>query len=61
MNDTPDLYEELETFEPPTIRPATPSDTRALDRLAELDVAELGDGPHLVGEEAARSLPRSRS
>jgi len=50
MNDTPDLFGELDGFEPTTIRPATPSDSRALDRLAELDDTHLGEGPHLVGE-----------
>ena len=33
MNDTPDLFGELDGFEPTTIRPATPSDSRALDAL----------------------------
>ena len=50
MNDTPDLFDELDAFEPTTIRPAIPSDSRALDRLAELDETDRGEGPHLVGE-----------
>ena len=61
MNDTPDLFDELDGFEPTTIRPATPSDSRALDRLAELDDTDLGECPHLVGEVAAKSSLRSRS
>ena len=45
MNDTPDLFDELDAFEPTTIRPAIPSDSRALDRLAELDDDRSGRGP----------------
>ena len=51
MNDTPDLLDDADALEPTTIRPATPRDIRALDRLAELDESQLGDGPRLVAEE----------
>ena len=37
MNDTPGLFDELDCFEPTTIRPATPERFTALDRLAEFD------------------------
>jgi hypothetical protein len=41
----------VDTVEPTSIRSATRSDTRALDRLAELDGSQLGEGPCLVAEE----------
>lgn len=46
MNDTPDPYGDAALLEPTTIRPATPSDARAFDRLADLEDIEREDGPH---------------
>ena len=61
MNDTPDLFGELDGFEPTTIRPATPSDSRALDRLAELDDTHLGEARTSWERLAAKSSLRSHS